>query len=128
MPNALMAVGATVGGVIAGPFVAWLVMQLGWRGSFVVVAPLGVHRRALWWWYTRDDPAAHPHVNEAELALIRADRPPPGAGWSRRVAAVLVQRNVLLLTASYFCTNYVFYLFFNWFFFYLTEVRQFSRR
>jgi MFS transporter, ACS family, glucarate transporter len=125
MPNAWLVVGATVGGVIAGPFVAWLVIQLGWRGSFLVASPLAFVGAALWWWYTRDDPATHPHVNEAELALIRADPPPvldePGA-WK----AVLVQRDVLLLTASYFCTGYVFYLFFNWFFFYLTEVRQFS--
>jgi len=32
----------------------------------------------------------------------------------------------LLLTASYFCMNYIFYLFFNWFFFYLTDVKGFS--
>jgi MFS transporter, ACS family, glucarate transporter len=126
MSNAWLVVGATVGGVIAGPFVAWLVIQLGWRASFLVLSPLAFIGAALWWWYTRDDPATHPHVNQAELALIRADPPPavldePGA-WK----AVLVQRDVLLLTASYFCENYVFYLFFNWFFFYLTEVRQFS--
>jgi MFS transporter, ACS family, glucarate transporter len=112
--------------VIAGPFVAWLVIQVGWRGSFLVVSPLAFVGAALWWWYTRDDPAAHPHVNEAELALIRAERPPPVLDGAGAWTAVLVQRDVLLLTASYFCTNYVFYLFFNWFFFYLTEVRQFS--
>jgi MFS transporter, ACS family, glucarate transporter len=126
MPNAWMAVGATIGGVIAGPFVAWLVIQVGWRGSFLVVSPLAFVGAALWWSYTRDDPAAHPHVNEAELALIRAERPPPVLDGAGAWTAVLVQRDVLLLTASYFCTNYVFYLFFNWFFFYLTEVRQFS--
>jgi MFS transporter, ACS family, glucarate transporter len=126
MPNAWMAVGATVGGVIAGPFVAWLVIQVGWRSSFLVVSPLAFVGAALWWWYTRDDPATHPHVNEAELALIRADPPPPALDEPGAWKAALVQRDVLLLTASYFCTNYVFYLFFNWFFFYLTEVRQFS--
>jgi MFS transporter, ACS family, glucarate transporter len=126
MPNAWLAVGATVGGVIAGPFVAWLVIQFGWRGSFLIVSPLAFIGAALWWWYTRDDPATHPHVNEAELSLIRAERPPPVLEEPGAWKAVLVQRDVLLLTASYFCTGYVFYLFFNWFFFYLTEVRQFS--
>jgi ACS family glucarate transporter-like MFS transporter len=28
------------------------------------------------------------------------------------------------VTLSYFCSNYVFYLFFNWFFYYLTEIRH----
>ena len=39
---------------------------------------------------------------------------------------VLRDRNVLLLTASYFCMNYVFYIFFNWFFIYLVQVRGFA--
>jgi len=37
---------------------------------------------------------------------------------------VLVNRDILAITFSYFCMNYVFYLFFNWFFYYLTEVRR----
>jgi MFS transporter, ACS family, glucarate transporter len=126
MPNAWMGVGTTVGGVIAGPFVAWLVIQVGWRASFLIVSPLAFVGAALWWWYSRDDPATHPHVNEAELELIRGESPPRSVHGSGSWAAVLVQRDVLLLTASYFCTAYVFYLFFNWFFFYLTDVRQFS--
>jgi MFS family permease len=47
MPNALIAVGAAIGGVIAGPVVAWLVLGFGWRGSFVAVAPLAFVGRAL---------------------------------------------------------------------------------
>jgi MFS transporter, ACS family, glucarate transporter len=125
MPNALLAVGVTIGGVIAGPFVAWLVLRVGWRGSFVALAPLAFIGAALWWWYSRDDPAEHPHVDVAELALIRSDRPPPVAVEQGAWRAVLLERNVLILTASYFCTGYVFYLFFNWFFFYLTDVRSF---
>jgi ACS family glucarate transporter-like MFS transporter len=39
----------------------------------------------------------------------------------------LRNREILLLTASYFCMNYVFYLFFNWFFYYLVEVRGFEQ-
>jgi MFS transporter, ACS family, glucarate transporter len=126
MPNALIAVGMTIGGVIAGPFVAWLVLRFGWRGSFVAVAPLAFIGAALWWWYTRDDPAQHPGVNAEELALIRSDPPPPAPAERGAWRAVLIERNVLLLTASYFCINYVFYLFFNWFYFYLIEVRAFD--
>jgi ACS family glucarate transporter-like MFS transporter len=43
-------------------------------------------------------------------------------GWKR----VLKNRDILLLTASYFCMNYVFYIFFNWFFIYLVDVREFG--
>ena len=31
-----------------------------------------------------------------------------------------------MLAISYFCMNYVFYLFFSWFFFYLVDVKGFS--
>jgi MFS transporter, ACS family, glucarate transporter len=126
MPNALIAVGATLGGVVAGPVVAWMVVHLGWRGSFVAMAPLGFIGAILWWVYSRDDPEQHPQVNAAELDLIRSDRPPPAAVERGAWRAVLTERNVLLLTASYFCMSYVFYLFFNWFFFYLTDVRGFD--
>jgi MFS transporter, ACS family, glucarate transporter len=126
MPNALIAVGATLGGVVAGPVVAWLVVNLGWRGSFVAMAPLGFIGAILWWVYSRDHPEQHPQVNAAELELIRSDLPPPVSVERGAWREVLADRNVLLLTASYFCMSYVFYLFFNWFFFYLTDVRGFD--
>ena len=39
---------------------------------------------------------------------------------------MLVNRDVLLLAASYFCMNYVFYMFAQWLFTYLVEARGFS--
>ena len=101
---------------------------VGWRQSFVLTAPLALLLAAVWWWYARDDPADHPGVSQAELDLIDAERPAataaecdPGA-WK----VVLRNREVLLLTPSYFCSNYVFYFFFNWLFIYLVESRGFA--
>ena len=39
---------------------------------------------------------------------------------------ILTQRDVLLLTFSYFCFNYVFYLLGTWSFLYLVQVRDFT--
>jgi ACS family glucarate transporter-like MFS transporter len=39
---------------------------------------------------------------------------------------VIVQRNVVLLALSYFCMNYVFYMFAQWLYTYLVEERGFS--
>ena len=39
---------------------------------------------------------------------------------------MLVHRDVLLLAASYFCMNYVFYMFAQWLFTYLVKARGFS--
>jgi len=126
VPNALGSAGLTLGAAATGPLVAWMATVVGWRLSFILTAPLGFAIAGLWWWYGRDFPTEHRGVGPAEVELIRSGREPsvveePGA-WKR----VLRDRNVILLTLSYFCMNYVFYIFFNWFFIYLVQVRGFT--
>lgn len=127
-PNGLTNAGLTLGSAAAGPLVAWLMTTVGWRQSFVVTAPAAFVLAACWYWFARDRPSEHPKVSQAELHLINAGResapvqlPPPGA-WIK----VLGNRQILLLTASYFCSNYVFYFFFNWLFIYLVQNRGFK--
>lgn len=126
VPNGWVNVGSTFGAAAAGPLISMLIAQAGWRWSFLATAPLGLIMAALWWWYVRDTPADHAAVRHGELALIDRDRPSAAAraepgDWRR----VLLQRDVLLLTAGYFCSNYLFYFFFNWLFIYLVESRGF---
>jgi len=127
-PNGLTSTGLTLGAAATAPLVAWLMETLGWRASFIITAPLAFLIAGVWWWYARDNPAEHPRVGRKELELINENRPAPEsvaddrAAWKR----VLRNRDVLLLAASYFCMNYVFYIFFNWFFIYLVDVRGFE--
>ncbi len=123
LPNGLSTTGLTLGAAAAGPLLAWLIGALGWRVGLLVTAPLAVGVAGVWWWYYRDDPADHAGVSPAELVLIRSEGDSTPAGTSG-LRAVLLNRDVLSITFSYFCINYVFYLFFNWFFYYLTEVRK----
>ena len=127
-PNGLTSTGLTLGAAATAPLIAWLMETLGWRESFVFTAPLAFLIAGVWWWYARDNPADHPRVNKRELALINANRPSREQIIAKRSAwkHVLKNRDVLLLTASYFCMNYVFYIFFNWFFIYLVDVREFK--
>ncbi|MES2525202.1 MAG: MFS transporter [Gemmatimonadota bacterium] len=122
--NGLGAAGTTVGAALAGPGVTWLVLTVGWRQSFFITAPLGLLLAAIWWRDYRDEPSAHRGVNGRECDVITGERAAaphePSVAWTRLFA----DRDLLLLTASYFCSNYVFYLFFNWFFYYLTEIRH----
>ena len=128
LPNGLSSAGLTLGAAATGPLIVWLVDAVGWRGSFLVTSPLALLLAAVFWGYTRDHPRQHPGVDPRELDLIEAGRPPPEAAAAERGVwkAALANREILLLTASYFCMNYVFYLFFNWFFYYLVEVRGFE--
>lgn len=128
LPNGLSSTGLTLGSAATAPVVAWMLLEYGWRTSFALLAPLGLIGAALWWWYARDDPDEHRATNRAEVKLIRADRPAAlpsddgGPGWLK----VLKNRDVLLLTLSYFSMNYVFYQMFNWVFYYLETVRGFG--
>ena len=130
LPLGLTSTGLTLGVAASAPLLAWMITVVGWRMSFLILAPLGFLAAGLWWWYVRDNPADHPAVNSGEVNLIRAGRggepevaekATPG-DWLR----VLKNRDVLLLTLSYSCMNYVYYIVFSWFFYYLVEIRDFS--
>ncbi len=127
LPIGLSSTGLTLGAAATAPFLVWLMAMFGWRGALLVTAPSALLLAAAWWWYVRDYPRDHKSVSASELALIDAGRPPPeyervSGAWK----IAIKNRDVLLLAGSYFCMNYVFYLFFNWFFFYLVSVRGFS--
>ena len=128
LPNGLSNTGLTLGAAATGPLIVWLIQWGGWRASFLLTAPLGFLIAAIWWWYARDRPSEHPRVSESELVLINAGRSAdqtceirPGA-WKQ----VIRHREVMLLTVSYFSSNYVFYFFFNWLFIYLVDSRGFK--
>jgi ACS family glucarate transporter-like MFS transporter len=127
LPNGLSSAGLTLGAAATAPFVVWLMESFGWRGALLITAPAGLLAALAYHRFVTDDPAVHPRVTAAELEFIRSDRPPadvPIEKGSWKLA--LKDRNVLLIATSYFCMNYVFYLFFSWFFFYLVDVRGFS--
>jgi ACS family glucarate transporter-like MFS transporter len=127
-PNGLTSTGLTLGAAATAPLIAWLMESLGWRESFILTAPLAFLIAGVWWWYARDNPADHPRVSKKELDLIKANRPSTEKIVTNRSAwkHVLKNRDILLLSASYFCMNYVFFIFFNWFFIYLVDVREFE--
>lgn len=127
LPNALTSTGLTLGAMATPPLVASVAVTYGWRASLYLTVPFTFLVAALWWWYARDRPVEHRGVNRGELDAILSDRSEPTEEHGRHVwLKVLANREVLLLTASYFCANYAFYFFFSWFFIYLVEDRGFT--
>ncbi len=128
LPNALTSAGLTLGQAALGPIVTLLIVRFGWRESFYLLAPFGFLVGAWWYWYGRDRPAGHRAITQGEIDFIDRGRDPAfteahkAGSWRE----VLARRDVLLLTASYFCMNVVFYMFAQWLFTYLVEERGFS--
>jgi ACS family glucarate transporter-like MFS transporter len=129
-PNGLSSMGLNLGIAASTPVMAWLIVEFGWRVTFLFVAPLGLALAALWWWYGRDTPAEHSAVNEAEIQLIRRGRSMDASADVRPESIGLLQllknRDVFWLTFSYFCIQYTFYVVLSWFFYFLVEIREFS--
>ena len=125
LPNGFISGALNLGAAAAAPVLVALLVW-GWRATFFLTAPLGIFAAILCWQYVRDYPSQHPKVSQSEIDLIDYNRPPPIDAAAQREAwkSVLRNRDVLILTASYFCMNYIFYLVFNWFFIYLVDVRK----
>lgn len=66
----LLLAASQIGGSVA-PFLAAVMIQtIGWRWTFSVFGAIGTAWAAGFWWWFRDDPAAHPAVNAAEREYI----------------------------------------------------------
>ena len=65
-------------------------------------------------------------MTAAELEVINTGRRAATAATPGSWRKVLMHRDVLLLSISYFCMNYVFYIFSNWLYSYLVQERGFK--
>jgi len=128
--NGLIFAGVGAGAAITPPLITYIMLRGGWRLSFWVSALIGVAAGLIWFWLARDNPEEHPWVGGRERDVIRSGIPnsqEQSKGmlpWRR----ILGSRDFLLITYSYFCYGYVAYIFFTWFFRYLSTVRGLNLR
>lgn len=122
--NGLIFAGVGVGGASAPPLITLVMLTHSWRWAFWLCAVIGAAAGLLWMLLVRNSPAENRHVGAAELAYIESGltehaRDGKRVGW----IDIVSDRQVLVLTLSYFCYGYVAYIFFTWFFKYLSDVR-----
>lgn len=126
LANGLIFAGVGVGAGIAPPLITSLMLAHDWRWAFWVSAAIGVVACVLWLVLARERPERHYLVRSNELALINEGLPATDAAAPTSILRwrdILRQRSILLLSLSYFCFGYVAYIFFTWFFSYLSTVR-----
>jgi len=109
--------------------VTLLLPYMSWRTILVIFGCIGF----IWVFYFqrwfRDEPTDHPAANEAERALIVADRPaeaPHPKGWAYW-SSLLRQRNVRLLCVLYMPNCATFYFCITWLPTYLKEHHHFEK-
>jgi ACS family glucarate transporter-like MFS transporter len=130
--NGIIFCGVGFGAGVTSPLITYIMLNYGWRESFWASAVLGLVAGGIWYLIARDTPAQHPWVSPQERELIEAGLPqfdpkshgPAKLSW----AAILKNRDVLAITFSYFTYGYAAYIFFSWFFIYLSKVRGMNLR
>jgi MFS family permease len=101
---------ARLGNALTPPLVAWLILLVSWRGSFVVIGAVSVTWAFVWALYFRDDPADHPAITAFDLARLPAKR-------AKRVERVPLSRlaaRMMPVTLVYFCYGWTLWFFLAW--------------
>ncbi len=131
--NGIIFAGVGFGAGVTPPFITYILLHYGWRASLWASALLGLLVGSVWYVIARDKPRMHPWVSVEEREMIEAGLPGGAAlapSGSKRVSlsSILKNTDVLAVTFSYFAYGYVAYIFFSWFFIYLSKVRGMNLR
>jgi MFS family permease len=104
---------ARLGNAITPPMVAWLIVLVTWRGSFVIMGIVSFIWVLIWAWYFRDNPRDHPGITLAELDKLpkfrtREEKKKDPVPWGR------LTKRMLPVTVVYFCYGWTLWLFLAW--------------
>ena len=131
LANGFIFTGVGFGAGITPPIITAIRMAYGWRASFWFSAAIGLAVGLVWFLISRDKPAQHPWVSQAEKDYIQAGLPKSNPklggekmGWSQ----IIRNKDILAVSLSYFAFGYAAYIFFSWFFIYLNVVRGLDQR
>jgi MFS transporter, ACS family, glucarate transporter len=123
--NGIIFAGVGLGGAVAPPLMTFIMIRHSWRDAFWVCSVIGAAAGALWMLLVRNSPGEQKRMSGAEREYIATGiaQGAAEAAPTARSLDVLLDRQVWVLTLSYFCYGYVAYIFFTWFFKYLSDVR-----
>ena len=102
---------ARLGNAITPPLIAFLIVAISWRGSFIIVGIVSFAFAIVWGWYYRNDPRTHSGVSAEEAERLPPRRtavqhaPVPWGQLTRRMAPVIF---------TYFCYGWTLWTFLSW--------------
>src|SRR5260370_34783485 len=108
---------ARVGNALTPALVAWLIVAVTWRGSFILLGIISLAWVVAWALYFRDDPGDHMDITPRELERL----PSYAARKQREKEAVpwlMLARRMFPVTVVYFCSGWTLW-------FYLASIHSF---
>jgi len=109
--SALFDAAARAGNAFCMPFVVWLLVQYGWKASFVITGGLAVLYSFIWLKFYHE-PDDHPKVSESELAYIRQDEIVSTPGDVEKTAAIPLLKLFTYGRFNLMCLGYFQYAYF----------------
>ncbi len=125
--NGIIFAGVGAGSALAPPIITWILLNWGWRWSFYLRVPVGILTALAWYMMVRDTPQEHPWTSKKEIETIQAGLPATAKDFKERKTmpwgAILGNRSMMAMTVAYFTFGWLAWIFFTWFFTYLSKVR-----
>ncbi|MDO8541550.1 MAG: MFS transporter [Opitutaceae bacterium] len=119
-----------LGAALTMPLLPWMIAQLGWKASFIVLMGIGVIWAVGWWLWFRDEPAEHRGITPVELAHIHATRQTQAVSAAPTaplgVGTLLRSGNLWLMMGQYFAGNFTFFFCLSWLFPYVQKTYNLS--
>ncbi len=132
--NSVWLAGLMIGPALAMPFFTWIIPTIGWRGTFFLLASLGLAPLLLLWFFTTDHPGPNRRISRAERDDIEAglrseqdaERGVSGQSMASNLKSFIGSYRFWLLTIFYTCFASVWWGALTWLPSYLKEARGFS--
>jgi ACS family glucarate transporter-like MFS transporter len=126
--TAIFNAGAYAGPAVATPLVAWIVLQAGWRPSFIILGALGFVWLIFWIkWFRVPEECTWLSPEEKDYIISHRDNQPAKASGSQQlkvsVTRLLAQKSMWGLAITQGCAVYTQYLFLTWLPSYLVQAR-----
>lgn len=109
--------GASLGSVVAAPFIAYIYIAFGWRITFIGIGCLGLLWIIPWLFIHKNIPSKHPWITQKELAHIKADSATSSINNDETVKSwreLLQYRNTWGILSSRFFLDPVWWMFLTW--------------
>lgn len=110
--------GIPIGIAITMVAASWLLSSFGWKTLFISFACLGPVWCLFWWKFGKNTPAQHPKISKEEMDYINSDQPAAAqaaaGGPELKKSDIFSNFSVWACAISYFCSNYLFFLFMTW--------------